>query len=327
MLRLDRSWRALSEGAGRRPVTAQLTTVPQGSRRNQGIELVRILAAFAIVWYHSKAPGSEISYSGLSAFLILTMLFEVGGNWSRRARIAELARRLLIPWAFWFGVFGAINLARHQPFMSLDYSGGWVAGVLAGSSIHLWYIPFIFALIVTLAVIKRSADRQLLFWLTMMAIVVNLATVWQWEPWSRQVGYPLAQWMQASTAVLIGLLIGLHRSTRWGVQALAVALMLVAATWMLFPLPGVALPHLIAALVLLAALRWGDRIPTSHVIQTLANATFGIYLCHPIFLGAAKQLPIHVALRVTVAFVTSALFVIAYQRLRAWLKQPALPVA
>lgn len=327
MLRLGRSWRALSEGAGRGPVTAQFTTVTQRSGRNQGIELVRVLAAFAIVWYHSKAAGSEISYSGLSAFLMLTMLFEVGSNWSRRVRIAALARRLLIPWAFWFVVFGAINLARHHPFMSLDYSGGWVAGVLAGSSIHLWYIPFIFALIVTLAAMKRSVDRQVLFWLAMTATVANLATVGLWEPWSRQIGYPLAQWMQASTAVLIGLLIGLHRSTRWGAQALAVALMLVAATWVLSPLPGVALPHMIAALVLLAALRWGDRIPASPVMQTLANATFGIYLCHPIFLGAAKQLPLHVALRVTFAFVASALFVIAYQRLRARLKQPALPVA
>ncbi|PTT64972.1 hypothetical protein DBR34_03440 [Stenotrophomonas sp. HMWF003] len=301
-------------------------TVTQRSGRNQGIELVRTLAAFAIVWYHSKAVGSEISYSGLSAFLMLTMLFEVGSNWSRRVRIAALARRLLIPWAFWFAVFGAINLARHQPFISLEYSGGWVAGVFAGSSIHLWYIPFIFALIVALAVVKRSVDRQVLFWLAMTATVVNLATVGQWEPWSRQIGYPLAQWMQASTAVLIGLLIGLHRSTRWGTQALAVALMLAAATWVFSPLPGVALPHMIAALVLLAALRWGDRIPASPVMQTLANATFGIYLCHPIFLGAAKQLPLHVALRVTLAFVASALFVIAYQRLRARLKQPALPV-
>ncbi|HBP03196.1 MAG TPA: hypothetical protein DD677_08680 [Stenotrophomonas sp.] len=324
---MDRSWRALSEGPGRRPVTAQLTSVAQGSGRNQGIELARVLAAFAIIWYHSKAPGSEISYSGLSVFLMLTMLFEAGSNWSRPVRIAKLARRLLIPWAFWFLVFGAINLARHKPLMPLDYSGGWVAGVLAGSSIHLWYIPFIFALIVILALIKRFVDRQMLFWLVVMATVVNLATVWQWEPWSRQVGYPLAQWTQASTAVLIGLLMGLHRSTRWGAHALAVALMMVAATWVLSSLPGVALPHLIAALVLLAALRWGHRIPTLTVMQTLANATFGIYLCHPIFLGAAKQLPIHVALRVTIAFVASAFFVVGYQSLRARLKQPTLPVA
>lgn len=133
--------------------------------------------------------------------------------------------------------------------------------------------------------------------------------------------------MQASTAVLIGLLIGLHRSTLWGAQAFTIALMLVLATWVLFPLSGMTLPHMIATLAPLAALRWGDRIPASPVMQTLANATFGIYLFHPIFLGAAKQLPLHVALRVTLAFVASALFVIAYQRLRARLKQPALPGA
>lgn len=302
-------------------MSGSLPELTQRPKRNQGIELVRILAAFAIVWFHSKAPGSEISYSGLSAFLMLTMLFEVGGNWSRPTRIVNLTRKLLVPWAFWFLVFGVINLARGHSFMPLDYCGGWISGILAGSSIHLWYIPFIFSILIALAAIKQSIDRRLVFWIAMVATVVNLATVGRWEPWSQHVGYPVAQWMQASTAVLIGLLIGLRSSTRWGTEALAGALILLAAAWVIYPTKGVALPHLVAASVLLVTLRWGHRIPTSPTMQTLANATFGIYLCHPIFLGAAKQLPVHIALRVTLAFTASAVFVIAYQRLRARMKQ------
>lgn len=50
MLRLDGPWGALSEGTRGSPVTAQLTTATQRFGGHQRIEVVRVPAAFAIVW-------------------------------------------------------------------------------------------------------------------------------------------------------------------------------------------------------------------------------------------------------------------------------------
>lgn len=61
MLRLDGPWGALSEGTRGSPVTAQLTTATQRFGGHQRMEMVRVPAAFAIVWYHSQAPRSKIS--------------------------------------------------------------------------------------------------------------------------------------------------------------------------------------------------------------------------------------------------------------------------
>ncbi|OOY29401.1 hypothetical protein BMI90_03920 [Thioclava sp. L04-15] len=105
--------------------------------RNATIDYLRLIAAFAIVWFHANAPGHSIAYAGLAFFLVLLGM-------PSRAGIADRARRLLRPFLVWSVIYGAariaLSLARGEP--SFD----WVepSMLFTGTQLHLWFLPFAF---------------------------------------------------------------------------------------------------------------------------------------------------------------------------------------
>ena len=62
--------------------------------REPSIELLRIAAAFAVVWYHAQVPGHELAYSGLIVFVLLTFAFACGPNLRRPLEVRDLSRSL-----------------------------------------------------------------------------------------------------------------------------------------------------------------------------------------------------------------------------------------
>ena len=114
--------------------------------KNQAIELLRIVAAFGIIWFHSKLPEFGIvSYGGLVIFLTFSSYFAAIAPISRPDYLLRLGKRLLLPWAAWWLVYGALNLADHRPLLLPHHD--ITLGVLTGTHIHLWYLPFIFAVV------------------------------------------------------------------------------------------------------------------------------------------------------------------------------------
>jgi hypothetical protein len=247
-------------------------------RRNQAIELLRILGAFGIVWFHSGAPGHEIAYSGLSLFIIITLYFETGPNWDRHRSIKSRALRLLWPWAFWFAVYAAGNVALGKDPVPLD--NGLIAGILDGSHPHLWYLPFMFAVLVLIDVVKPIISQKTLFRGAAALFFFVFVTASVWRPTSLLAGPPYEQWAQATPALLLGILFGAARSDKAGHGViLAAMLMLGYAT----ALGHFGLPHTIAAGLMLAALAYRGKAHMP-LIAEAAGVTFGVYLIHPIFL-------------------------------------------
>jgi fucose 4-O-acetylase-like acetyltransferase len=254
-------------------------------KKRQEIELLRICSAFGIVWYHSVGVGRDIAYAGLVAFLIISMYFAAKAG-MRRKRIGERARALLLPWLVWFLIYGAINVAGGRPFVPTEH--GVVAGVLAGSSIHLWYLPFIFMAMVSFDHIKEHVDEQALSTLCIVLAAALLLLSGVWRGPSLAFDYPYAQYAHALDGVLIGVFFAncsaLPRRRRAALIGMVLLVLLFA-----LPTQGVGVPYLVGVLAVSLVLlpKW-ERFADLDV-SWLADCTLGIYLSHALWLRLLKK--------------------------------------
>ena len=115
-------------------------------KRNATLDIARLVAAFGIVLFHSKAPGGQFGYAALPFFLMVMIMLAVPSAAHRPfgSFAKDRAARLLLPWLIWSAVYGIFKLANvvlhHKPF-SDDFS---LSMVLTGPAIHLWFLPFAF---------------------------------------------------------------------------------------------------------------------------------------------------------------------------------------
>lgn len=286
------------------------------SPRNQAIEALRIAAAFGIIAYHAGAAFHELAYAGLIVFLILSPMLDTRYNFHRRRSLGELARALLLPWAFWLVFYGALNIARHMPFIPQDNP---VGHLLLGTSAHLWFLPFMFGVLVLLDRAKISGDALPLFWACAIGASAILATASIWRLPSLAWPSPFPQWMHGLAAPMVGVVFGLRRKVggiAWIGVAMVFAALLVALA---AHLPGVGIPFATGMVLVLAIGSIPDTtIPAHWTVQPVASCMMGVYLTHMFVLGiVGKFVAVDHYAAVVLTFVTSLLIV--------WLARRFLP--
>ncbi|MBQ0929403.1 acyltransferase family protein [Ideonella alba] len=274
--------------------------------RRQDIEAVRVLAAFGIVWFHAHAPQLALGYAGLVVFLVLSVWLSAGSRqgW---AAVRQRARRLLVPWVLWFVVYGWYVHTLHLPVV--DTRHGLLAGVLAGSNIHLWYLPFMFGLLLVVDALRRVLPaRGLALAAGLLATALALG-IPLWRPLTLGTFYPLRQWADAALPVSYGLmLLGVGALTpRQRAAALAGP---VLAAALVAPLESFGLTCAIG-LGVCAWLAWRPApAPGGWSVQGLSDLCMGIYLVHILVLEALLlRTPLRGALLAVAVFVVSALLV------------------
>ena len=280
--------------------------------RRQDIELLRILSALAVVAYHSQVAGLEAAYAGLIVFVVLSVHLAVTAQAARPPTLASHARRLLLPWSIWFLFYGSFNLATGRALIPLE--GGVVAGVLAGPSIHLWYLPFIFGTLTLLAPLTARVDKQRLAWVSALAFLLLFVSLPFWRRWSLGLVLPLPQYLHASGGVLAGLFFGCAPQLKTAVRWRLTAAMLLAVASVL-PFEGIGLPYLIGITVSAAVLLSPRSLVTGVDFSEPAACTLGIYLLHPFLLGVAHKYHLVSGLMLPVdVFVASGLLVWLFRR-------------
>lgn len=247
-------------------ITRDATRDPNGAGtlRNQNIEAVRIAAAFGIVLFHSGAPGAQVGYSGLVAFTILATYFANGGP-------RKLAMRVMIPWVFWSIFYVGWRYAAHGRLFHEGLSP--FASIMYGT--HLWFLPFIF---IANLVVSSVGWRHLPVACALASLVLLAAA-----PWSREVqtsaGSPVAQYLQALPAALIGVAL----RQRMGVAISAMGL----AACLFWNVPGMSLPYAVGGSAVIAAM----HLPRLNwKVEAVSSCMFGVYLVHIAVLGACNQL-------------------------------------
>jgi surface polysaccharide O-acyltransferase-like enzyme len=202
---------------------------------------------------------------------------------SQQAR--KSGSRLLLPWLFWCGVYGVVELAtylRHGTSI-VDELGGRV--FLTGTSVHLWYLPFAFVMVLFVNVARRltaGVRPSYSCLLAALLAVLSLAVLAIDKPYFGDEGTPAPQWLRCLPAIFLGLAVGtatrhaeLRRS---GVIAVvlvnSVACALIAARLE----DALAVRYGLAMLLVALASTW--RFEPPRWVAAAVGMAMGVYLVH-----------------------------------------------
>ena len=246
------------------------------------LELIRVVSAFGIVWFHSGISyARDVAYSGLICFIVLSAYFASISN--RKHKISKRVSRLLIPYLIWSAIYGLFNLIRGVNIFPENYS--FINALLASTSIHLWYLPFIFFCILAVDVTKRYYPQNLIGLFSGITALLLIVTASVW----RSLNYmpPWGQYIHALPAFLVGVFWGCFGEIRPVFRNVLLFCIYIVLTIMLAKdLSGFSITYLVGLIPCLLLLKKESAIKKSRMIGTLSNASFGVYLVHilPLFL-------------------------------------------
>ena len=262
------------------------------------LDMLRVVAMLDILSVHLTG-GYLIGGAGLPVFIITAVALAV-----RRPTpppVAEVAlkraERVLLPWLFWSGFFGLLLCYAAWVDPGLTLGGAFEPWMwVAGTKIHLWFLPFIFvAELGAVAAVRgvgslRSRGVLVLSLGCAALAVVTAGTVYdQWQAAGDLAGRNVGKsWLFGLASVPLGVAVGRALAaegghTRRGLVPLGLAALLTMA-WLRY---GLDLPYhavwlgwrqALAFLFVAAAVQWRGEAPPW--LTRVAALTVGIYLLH-----------------------------------------------
>jgi fucose 4-O-acetylase-like acetyltransferase len=257
--------------------------------KRQDIEALRTISVFCIVWFHANITGHDLAYSGLIIFLILSMYLAGRQSASFEASIRKRFTRLLVPWMIWFAIYGIVNISKGKP--PVEFNNGILAGILAGPSIHLWYLPYMFLALISFDGLRGHISGRNLA--TACAILTGIAfgCVPYWRQTSIELGYPWAQYIHALPGLLLGIFFLYYRELQ-PYMAKSLVLMILILACARISYEGMGTPYAVGILAgyLIANHTLTQNSPL--FLAALGRYAFGIYLIHILFLRIIGKLDI-----------------------------------
>jgi len=276
-------------------IQTEIVVAPQAASKavRQEVEILRILSAFGIVWFHNGRDTYGVGYGGLVVFLVLSTYFgaaKSGGATGIGQILSKRSLRLLLPWAVWMLAYGVQNHFIDRNIVETDR--GWPNGILAGTRIHLWYLPYAFVATVAIDLLVGRVSKSVMGWISALGAAAILSTALFWRPWAETHGYPTVQYCHGAA----GLLIGVFLACRGGLgdrffYPLLVAV-IGAAAWAAWrQIEGVGTTYLLgtwACVVALVPSR--SSLPEWLDVRGVSDCMFGVYLCHIFYLRLFEDL-------------------------------------
>lgn len=256
--------------------------------RLANVERLRVLAMLEIVRYHDHNDRLVlVGGLGLPTFLLLTNLFNCTLTHKRGPDkfMADKRQRLVVPWIFWslfYGVFLAISAYRHHEPLSEVFSWNMI---LAGTSSHLWFVPFAFASAGAVAaaqhLTRNLPDRATGNVALAIGAVVLIGLGLLPE---REYIAPIPQWLLSTPSAFLGFALGRLVLADGPQFRLKTALPIAVGALAMSLYCGLFFPNFLMQrystsilLVLAALLVHGKPEPVSTFLSPLL---FGIYLAH-----------------------------------------------
>lgn len=294
----------------------------------------------------------------ISIFLLLMALDQRPRGYAQTVR--QQARRLLVPFAFWtvFYAFWSLIKAHTYGYSDALWSElaspqGWLGYLILGDvKYHMHFLPTLFGLVLFYPLFRIAVDHP---WVSVLVIACLLikreADVFLWSNAQSMPGFDyvlraIKVFSYVGYGLLAGAFLGIWRriptmgdTSKWlGLVAYIAAMLFliklvyswrvaVHGNWQWNYVPAYWADFLFPALLFLAAmLASARRWPP--VLSRVAPYSFGIYLCHPIFLDLIETLtarwdgsPIElVAVKVSFALSATTALVWGIARIRplAW---------
>jgi len=231
--------------------------------RNASFDYARLIAVIGIIWFHTSAPYGHVGYSGLAYFLILIPVLavpQIGRLRHMRHRAPPIFRyaatrgvRLLVPWLVASLVYGGLKTVEvaHGAAWGDEFSNTmW----LTGTALHLWFLPFAFVICLMLWPMGRWAThmtRTIRAHLCVTCMCAALMALAYWQ--TAELSAPLAQWVYALPAILLGTSFALTGGSFWRMLGIAALFfcMALSANWTTgLQELGIAIHPAVAAVVL-----------------------------------------------------------------------------
>ncbi len=255
------------------------------SDRNGAIDFLRLFAAIGIVWFHAKAPGGLLAYSGLSLFLFLLIAL------SSRVPSAEnfndflwrRADRLLRPWLIWSVVFAIMKVIQSflengsivnefMPFM-----------LLTGPILHLWFLPFAFACSLIVFKIEYTFVKHGSLVMIVALILGVLAVSISGILINFRIPAPFSQWSYGVCAVIFALAYRTKSSVSYG-RATIFVFVAIAVFISILIFDGGADSVSIGVGIFIAMFGLSVKISRSKLSTVAGHLAMPIYLFHPVFM-------------------------------------------
>lgn len=217
-----------------------------------------------------KMPGAWIGYAALPMFIILLIYF------GRDKPLKERAKRLMLPWLLWCGVFTLVKLGDVAFTTSgfADEFKPWM--LLAGPSLHLWFLPFCFAFLV----LTKPASFNPVF----VAVPISVWAIWATNTFDLAI--PLAQWVFVLPAAFMGWMMRHYRNAPLVAGgALALCFMMHLAGWT----QGTNQLIIAIAVIFICS---HVQLPSTALSKGLSDLSLGIYLIHPLMLSVVLRTPL-----------------------------------
>jgi len=185
----------------------------------------------------------------------------------------------MVPWIFWSLIYGAENVVKHEQF--IDTSRGIVAGVLASPSIHLWYLPYAFFVLVVTDLVKLRVPVVSFSLVCGFASSMMLFLTHFWRPSSIAEGYPWAQYIHGLAAIFFGLFLANYARMNKVVLILLVVLNVVSTVFYL-ETKNCGIEYTVAYSVLSLIVLFGGSIKLARtsILFGVSQCSFGVYLVH-----------------------------------------------
>ena len=252
--------------------------------RRTDVELFRVLACLGIVYFHAgvfSGISNAIAYSGLIIFVLISVFYN--GKRKKTDEISSLAKKILVPYFIWSAIYLVLYLISGKSISEIIS----LKTVISGTSIHLWYLPFIFLVLVIvgqiknkipLKVISGASGTMFLFWLYFSPF---------WRSCVEVVPFP--QYMHAVGGVFLAL--SVVSSVRCISYASLVGGVLMCMYLLQFKDYGISVVYLISAFFTFTLITRPVSLSiVAKPVALLSSLTFSIYLVHPLGLAILSKL-------------------------------------
>lgn len=291
--------------------------------RDQGVEILRFVAASFIVYWHVPllTSGPCITWS-LPAFVAISVLYgRKQEHIALGTYVRRLVQRLFVPWILWSVVYVAVRSANHYEDLR-DWASTFAwTDLLIGGVLPLWYLPFIFGVLAIDAVFRSTlqhwVSHEAADWFLAAAfLMLGVLSLVYWRE-LRGGALPFPQYGSVLPATLLLLsLTAMPATASWAARLFAIVVMGVVALWFDFGWIPTALG---LGTVMLLHGRWEGA---NRTVLWLGRLSWPMYLVHPLFIAVAMRVSDSGLLVFAIVFLVSAIVsdaVLRHDRLAALL--------
>ncbi len=273
-------------------------------QKNFNIDRLRVIASFGIICFHSQTGLLKlIGYVGLPVFVMITFgLGTINTNVTLVGPVRTVLKgflsakihRLIIPYIAWVVIYWGWGWFRmitgHGEIIESQLT---IFFPLYGTSIHLWYLPFVFTGLILFSTCKlyyplSGFTALVIFLLLMMFTSIAPAVFFN----QNKMPLPLPQILFALPPLFVGLIISDMTNVKGNIKYCLTFFFIIFTFFVHllikkeFDLNLLLLP--IAFLLVVFCIKFPGK--SGKIVKELSPLTFGIYLVHPIIVAIIKNI-------------------------------------